>query len=192
MGVPMRVLALAALTGGLLLLAPSAAFARDGVKPRIKEGNWRIGAAMEITNMQGPSTGPMEYERCLSPTDTDELLQIPQGVTCSVRDSRSTPEYMTWKLQCVHGREIAHAEGRLDFGDTRISGKIVSTSTSAPNVRVTTLLSGRYIGPCVNANAGANAGAKTGAARSGAPYANQPMPPTTPGGSRLPLYPEKK
>ncbi|MGA0570787.1 DUF3617 domain-containing protein [Variovorax sp. VNK109] len=171
----------------LFLGASSASFAKDGVKPRIKEGNWRIGAAMEITNMQGPSTGPMEYERCLSPTNTDELLQIPQGVTCSIRDSRSTPEYMTWKLQCVHGREVAHAEGRLDFGDTRITGKIVSRSTSAPNVQVTTLLSGRYVGPCINANAGAKAGA-----RSGPPYADPPMPPTTPGGTRLPLYPEKK
>jgi hypothetical protein len=158
------------------LSAASVACAADDAVANIRAGNWRIAIAMEIPNATGPSTGPVEYDKCLTPQDTRNLLAVPPGAACSVVESRTTRDSLIWKMRCVQGVNVSNVDARLDFKDTRLEGKIL-TVAPASGVRITTQLSGRYLGPCLVVGRGA-------------PYRTDQPPPKA--GSKLPLYPEDK
>lgn len=85
-------LRLLAMAGGLLLA--SAAQAAPEVQPRLKTGNWRIAVSMEVPNATGPSTGPSQHDRCLNASDTRNLLMIPPGAACTIRESKLTADQL--------------------------------------------------------------------------------------------------
>ena len=174
-------LRLLAMAGGLLLA--SAAQAAPEVQPRLKTGNWRIAVSMEVPNATGPSTGPSQHDRCLNASDTRNLLMIPPGAACTIRESKLTADQLTWTVSCVQGPYTSVATGRIDFMDTKFEGRIL-TVAQGTDIRITTRLAGRYLGACVPI-------------RPQAPPATSPAPSAAPraeGGTstspRLPRYNE--
>lgn len=138
------------LLAGVVLASPAASGAVDakGVTPDIRSGNWRVAVSMEIPKANGPATGPLQYERCLSAEDTKNLLMIPPGAACSIRNSELTKESLTWSMQCMQGEQMSAIDGKMEFHDTRVEARIL-TVTRNPPMRITTRMSGRYIGPCM-------------------------------------------
>src|SRR5690606_22543065 len=111
---------------GNLRAAPPTA---DQVQPRLRQGNWHLGVAVEIEpRVSGPATPPMEITRCLGPRQVDELMAPAPGAVCVPQVSRFTPDVIEWRHSCRHGATVAVAQGRLEFRDTRLEGTIVTTS----------------------------------------------------------------
>ncbi|MBN9409127.1 MAG: DUF3617 family protein [Burkholderiales bacterium] len=125
--------------------APSAAPLPDF---KLRSGLWRIGVAIEITpRIEGPTTGPIEVDRCLNAKDTSNLLMTPPGASCSIERGRTTAELLEWKAVCRLNGQTSTAQGQLQFKDTRIEGRIV-TEAAGMDMRIDTRLAGRYVGAC--------------------------------------------
>lgn len=173
------------LSAALCAAAAPAAFAAPGgkdVTPNLRSGNWRVAIAMEIPNASGPATGPLQYERCLTAEDTRNLLMIPPEANCTIRNSELKRESLDWSMQCTQGGQQSIIEGHMEFRDTRVEAKIL-TVTRNPNMRITTRMSGRYIGPCIQV------GSKGAQPKAATPDAKA-APPAKAGGSTLPRYKE--
>jgi hypothetical protein len=121
-------------------------------KPNLKEGSWRVAIQMTVPNATGPATGPMQYDRCLTPGNVKTLLAMPAGTPCTLRESKLTSDDLTWKMSCSQSSYHSVVNGKINFRDTTLDGEIITVAQGPQKVRITTKIAGRYLGKCVNVN----------------------------------------
>lgn len=122
------------------------------VVPDIKEGAWRVAVQMEIPNATGPDTGPVQYDRCMSPDKLEGLLLVPPGAPCTVKNSRLEKKSLTWEMHCSQGGFSSVANGRILFKGTQLEGQIHTLARGPQALEIKTTIEGRYLGPCVSAD----------------------------------------
>jgi len=119
-------------------------------KPNVKEGAWRVALQMVVPNATGPSTGPMQYDRCLNGDNVANLLAIPANAPCKLLESKLQRDSLTWRLSCSQGGYTSVANGKMSFSGTTLKGEIVTVAEGPQTVKITTNIEGRYLGECVS------------------------------------------
>jgi len=132
-----------------LMVFSSPVFA-ESEKPNLKEGAWLIGIQMMVPNATGPSTGPMQYQRCLSPDNAQEtMLTLPRGTPCVLDNKSMTRDKLSWQFTCEQRGMKTKINGNIFFRNDTLNGEIFSATQGENNIKITTKLSARYIGECV-------------------------------------------
>ncbi len=119
-------------------------------KPNLKEGAWRIAIQMTVPNATGPETGPMQYDRCLSPGNAKTLLAMPASAPCILEDSMLIRDALTWRMSCSQEGYKSAVNGKINFRGEVLDGEIITSATGPQNIRISTRIAGRYTGKCVN------------------------------------------
>lgn len=119
-------------------------------KPNLQEGAWRIAIQMTVPNATGPSTGPMQYDRCLAPGNVKTLLAMPAGTPCTLKGSKLTRDDLTWEMSCSQEGYKSAVNGKINFKKTTLDGEIITLAQGPQKIRITTRIAGRYLGECVN------------------------------------------
>ncbi len=119
-------------------------------KPNLKEGAWRIAIQMTVPNATGPSTGPMQYDRCLAPESAKTLLAMPAGTPCTLKESKLTRDDLTWEMSCSQEGYKSAVNGKINFKKTTLEGEIITLAQAPQKIRITTRIAGRYLGACVD------------------------------------------
>jgi hypothetical protein len=122
----------------------------ESEKPNLKGGSWLIGIQMVVPNATGPSTGPVQYQRCLSPENAQEtMLTLPRGTPCVLDNKSMTRDKLSWQFTCEQRGMKTKINGNIFFRNDTLSGEILSATQGENNIKITTKLSARYLGECV-------------------------------------------
>lgn len=117
--------------------------------PNLKLGAWRVAIQMTIPNASGPSTGPIQYDRCLDPGNVAKLLALPPNAPCTLTDKTLDRDKLTWQMTCSQEGFRSTATGKIEFNNDTLKGTIVTVAQQPQNLTITTRIAGRYLGPCI-------------------------------------------
>ncbi|HSI43663.1 MAG TPA: DUF3617 family protein [Methylotenera sp.] len=133
--------------GCLFIISAHAASATS--KPNIKPGNWRIAIQMIVPNASGPDTGPMQYERCLNGDNAQQFLAMPPNAPCKLVTSKYERDKLTWELSCSQNGYKSSAKGEVLFHGDTLNGEVITQTFAPQDIKITTKISGRYLGSCI-------------------------------------------
>ncbi len=140
--------AVSAALQAIFLLAAGPAYA-DGLAP----GLWQATSRPEINGVAGP---PSQSTRCLTPADIGDLdktfspISRTTNSTCERVEHESTPQQLTWRLQCT-GQLDMDVAGEFLFDDPEHYRAVITVHSAMlgrPLQDVRTSIEGRRLGEC--------------------------------------------
>jgi len=131
------------LTVVLVLLFIAPAFSGSG--PDIREGRWEITTSVDMPGMP-VSIPPQKHIQCITRKDL-----VPQNSgnnqDCEITEQNISGNTVTWKMRCKSAAGTTTGSGQITYGKDTFSGTFTSDVPQA-NMKMTSKMSGRRIGPC--------------------------------------------
>ena len=132
-------------------LLPLAAPAPAADAPDISPGEWEITIATEMQGLPvAVPTPPMTFTSCVTP-EKPVPLQPQQGSQCSVLETKTEGDTVTWRIRCDDGQGGSYdGSGRIVYKSDRVEGEQTMTMTGMGDtpIKMTSKMKGRRLGPC--------------------------------------------
>jgi hypothetical protein len=114
-----------------------------GAGSNIQEGLWEITTEVKMSGMQVP---PQKHTQCFTKEDMVPVdPNNPQG--CVVKEKNINGNTVNWTMECSTSGATTVSKGSITYAGDSFSGKM-ETTVKEMNMEMTSIMSGRRIGPC--------------------------------------------
>ena len=122
-----------------------------GASAEWKEGLWEITSKVEMPGM--PKDMPASTMRqCMTKKDTAPAPASKDGSTeCTKKEQKISGDTVTYAMECKNkDGSIVDVKGKMTFKGSSFDGSGVTTVTQKGQqpMKITSKMSGKYIGPC--------------------------------------------